>query len=343
MQYQILFCDVDEIYGYGRFVLDSALEPGYFGVYGICFVMLFSLMKRKENEMRGHFSWFVRLTVIVAGACVFGCSPKLLIKSTKKTTDVAAAALEKYDDPILLGKALPGLLITSEGYLGAAPDDVDLLVSTAGKYSLYASFFVEEVDKEHAIKLYRRGLALGMRALMQNRKFAKGVGDGSLERFESAIKRLNKSHIPALYVTMSNWFSFIALNSSDSEALMGIPKVEAIMNKLMELDETYNNGIIHAYFGAYYGSFSKVLGGQPEKAKYHFERAFEISGSEFLYFYVLYAQTYAVQIQDKELFVTTLEKVLDTPKKADHEMTMANEIAKMKAKTLLSKIDEYFL
>ncbi|MCP4198587.1 MAG: hypothetical protein GY762_15690, partial [Proteobacteria bacterium] len=281
--------------------------------------------------MRYRFSWLVRFAVIVVTVGVFGCSPKLLIMSTKKTTHMAAAALEKYDNPVLLGEALPGLIITAEGYLGAVPDDVDLLVSTAGKYSLYAAFFVEEVDKEQAIKLHRRGLDLGMRALMQNGKFAQRVGDGSLERFESAIKGLNKSDVPALYVTMSNWFSFITLNPSDSEALMGIPKVEAIMNKILEVDETYNNGIIHAYFGAYYGSFSEVLGGQPEKAKYHFERAFEISGSEFLYFYVLYAQIYAVQIQDKNLFITTLKNVSATHIELNHETTMANKIAKIKA------------
>jgi tetratricopeptide (TPR) repeat protein len=293
--------------------------------------------------MRCHFSWLIRFTVIVFAASVLACSPKLLIKSTKKTTDVAAAAIEKYDDPILLGEALPNLLITAEGYLGAVPDDVDLLVSTASKYSLYASLVVEEVDKEHAIKLYRRGQELGMRALRQNKKFAKKVGDESLEPFEAAVRVLKKSDVPALYVTMTNWFSLISLTSSDPEALMGIPKVEAIMNKIMELDETYNYGAIHAAFGTYYGSLSKAIGGQPDKAKYHFEKAFEISGSEFLYFHVLYAQTYAVQIQDKELFINILEKVLATPKKAEHEMTMANEIAKVKAKKLLSSIDEYFL
>jgi tetratricopeptide (TPR) repeat protein len=293
--------------------------------------------------MRCHFSWLIRFTVTIFVMFVFGCSPKLLVKSTKTTTDRAAVALEKYDDPILLGKALPNLLITGEGYLGVVPDDVDLLVSTASNYSVYASFYVEEVNKEHAIKLYRRGLELGMRALRQNKKFAKKVGDGSLERFEAAVGRLDKSDVPALYVTMSNWFSLISLTSSDPDALMGIPKVEAIMKKLMELDETYKHGAIHAAFGAYYGSLSKFLGGQPEKAKYHFERAFDISGSEFLYFYVLYAQTYAVQIQDKALFVDTLERVLATPKKAEHKMTMANEIAKIEAKKLLRSIDEYFL
>jgi tetratricopeptide (TPR) repeat protein len=293
--------------------------------------------------MRCHFSWLIRLTVTVFAASVLCCSPRLLIKSTKKTSDRAAAALEKYDDPILLGKALPNLLINAEGYLGVVPDDVDLLVSTASKYSLYASIVVEDIDKEHAVQLYRRGQELGMRALRQNRKFAKKVGDESLDRFEAAVRSLKKSDVPALYVTMTNWFSLISLTSSDPEALMDIPKVEAIMNKIMELDETYKYGSIHAAFGTYYGSLSEALGGQPDKAKYHFERAFEISDSKFLYFHVLYAQTYAVQIQDKALFINTLEKVLATPKKAEHEMTMANEIAKIKAKKLLSNIDEYFL
>jgi tetratricopeptide (TPR) repeat protein len=283
-------------------------------------------------------------SVIIFLLCLsgFGCG-KTIIRGMGPMAARAAAAIEAYDDPTLLGRALPNLLITSEGYLGIAPDHVPLLVSTASQYGLYAMAFVTEHDRAHAIKLYRRGRDLGLRALMQNKRFAKAAADGTLDNFTEALEVFKKRDVPALYVTMSNWLSWISLNSSDPEAMMDMPKAEALMHRILALDETHYHGAIHAAFGAYYGSFSKALGGQPEKAKKHFDRAFEISQSKFLFFFVLYAETYAVQIQDRALFVKTLEKVLKFDSASDRKMTMANEIAKIKAQKLLQAVDEYFL
>ncbi len=271
-----------------------------------------------------------------------GCN-KLFVNNLNKISASATVAIEKYNNPELLGKALPNNLIMSEGYLGTAPDNVPLLVSTAKSYGLYANGFVEDVDKEHAIRLYGRGKDLGMRALKQNEEFKDALGDGSLENFTSAVKFLQIDYIEALFVTMNNWLAWISLNVGDPEAMMDFPKAEVLMHRILELDENYYHGGIHAAFGTYYGSLSKAMGGQPEKSKQHFEKAFKISQNNFLYFHVLYARTYLIQIQDRKSFEETLKKVLATPSKKDNQMTMANEIAKIKAKNLLDRIDEYFL
>ncbi len=273
---------------------------------------------------------------------VSGCG-EFFIKNLGKMSATAATAIERYDDPELLGKALPNNILMSEGYLGIAPDNIPLLVSTAKTYGIYAMGFVEDVDREHAKQLYLRGKVLGMRALKQNKAFKDGLGKGTLEEFEAAVKVFQKEDVEALYVTMSNWLAWISLNTSDPEAMMDFPKAEAMMHQILKVDENHFYGAIHAAFGAYYGSLSKALGGQPEKAKKHFEKAFEISNNNMLYFHVLYARTYLIQIQDKKSFIKTLENVLATPSKTKRQMIMANEIAKIKAKNLLDKVDEYFL
>ena len=125
--------------------------------------------------------------------------------------------------------------------------------------------------------------------------------------------------------------------------LMDVPRIEAMMFRIQKLDEGFNNGAIHFMLGAYFGALSTTLGGQPEKSKEHFDKAFELSNSKMLLYHVAYAGTYAVQIQDKKLFKSTLEKVLAAPSDDPPSNTMANEIAKMKAKKLLEDIDEYFL
>lgn len=293
--------------------------------------------------MKSRASITVEVALFFAVSVLASGCGNLLINSYNKMSAKAASAIEKYDDPKLLGEALPNNLIMSEGYLGIAPENDDLLLGAAKNYGLYAMGFVEDVDREHAKKLYLRGKELGLKVLQKNSEFATAVDDGSPESLQRAVLTFEKKDIDALYITMSNWLSWVSLNPGDPEAMMDLPKIETLMQRILELDETYNYGAIHAAFGAYYGSASKAMGGQPEKSKQHFDKAFQFSKNNFLYYHVLYAKTYLVQIQDKKAFVEKLESVLSTPSGAVPEMTMANELAKIKAKKLLAAVGEYFL
>jgi len=58
--------------------------------------------------------------------------------------------------------------------------------------------------------------------------------------------------------------------------------------------------------------------------------------------HVLYANHYARQIFDRELFVSTLEKVLDTPADSVPELTLLNTMAKQQAQRLMEQADDYF-
>jgi len=112
--------------------------------------------------------------------------------------------------------------------------------------------------------------------------------------------------------------------------------------RILELDETYYYGSTHASLGAYFASQSLSLGGDPAKAKYHFDRAFEISESKLLVIHLMYAQYYAYQIQDRKLFTDTLDHVIATPVNLYPELNLINEIAKRKARKLLDNVDMYF-
>jgi len=109
-----------------------------------------------------------------------------------------------------------------------------------------------------------------------------------------------------------------------------------------ELDETYYYGTVHSMLGSLYSAPPKAMGGNPEKAKRHFQRAFELSKSKFLVVHLMYAKFYAVQIQDKALFVKTLNEIVATPVNSFPERNLANEVAKRKAKDLLEKVDTLF-
>ncbi|MCP4599028.1 MAG: hypothetical protein GY847_00540 [Proteobacteria bacterium] len=287
----------------------------------------------------------LKLTIVSFALLSFllsGCGRAFLVSAIPMAKK-ASKKLQEYDDPKILEESLPSTLIMYEGFLGVAPDARELLVMTSANYGTYAMSFVEDVDPKQAAKLYTRGKELGMRALMLNHVFADAVKKGCSKKFKSVLWVFKKRDIEALYVTANNWLSWIRLNSDNPRALKDLPKVEALMHRVLELNENYYHGAIHASFGVYYGSLGKAKGGKPEKAKQHFAKAFEISGSKALFFHFLYAKTYAIQIQDKKLFISTLKKVLAAPSNRAVEMTMANQIAKLKARRLLDDVDKYFL
>jgi len=57
---------------------------------------------------------------------------------------------------------------------------------------------------------------------------------------------------------------------------------------------------------------------------------------------LLFAKTYAVQNQNRELFESQLQAVVNAPPDLFPEQRLANEVARKKAAQLLDQIDELF-
>ena len=138
------------------------------------------------------------------------------------------------------------------------------------------------------------------------------------------------------------WAGWLMHNRHDLQAFVAISKVEAILNRTLELDESYNYAGPHLLLGAFYGGRSKLLGGKPDKARGHFDKCLELNQHKFLMAKVLYAKTYAVQMQDRTLFKKLLTEVMDAPADILPEQRLANAVAKQKAQKLLESADELF-
>jgi hypothetical protein len=85
-----------------------------------------------------------------------------------------------------------------------------------------------------------------------------------------------------------------------------------------------------------------MAGGDLKKAQEHFLKAFHFGQGKFLMAYVYYAKYYARKIMNKELFTSTLQKVLEIPVDTSPDLILANTVAKKEAKELLNRVEEYF-
>jgi hypothetical protein len=266
---------------------------------------------------------------------------RMMVDSMNPLMEKMSVSINKNYDVDMVRDAYPANLIQLDGLIEASPYNESILLKASEAYFGYGFAFIEDTDEERAKKLYVKSRDYALRVLNKNRRFRKAL-NGPIDEFVSSLETFHKGDVPALFRASTAWIAWIALNLDEPEVLLDLPKVEALWNRILDLDETYYYGSTHASLGAYFASQSLSLGGDPVKAKYHFDRAFEISESKLLVVYLMYAQYYAYQIQDRKLFTDTLEKVISTPVNFYPELNLINEIAKRKAKKLLDNVDMYF-
>jgi len=84
-----------------------------------------------------------------------------------------------------------------------------------------------------------------------------------------------------------------------------------------------------------------ALGGKPEVARDHFERAITLSKGENLMAKVVYAQQYARMVYDRDLHDRQLTEVLAADPYVP-EMVLQNTLAQERARALMASADDYF-
>ena len=97
----------------------------------------------------------------------------------------------------------------------------------------------------------------------------------------------------------------------------------------------------HLYMAVMESLLPPTLGGKPELAKKHFDRAIELSNGENLMAKVLYAEKYARLLFDRELHDELLQQVIDADTGAQDQI-LVNTLDRQKAAELLLDGDDYF-
>ncbi len=298
-----------------------------------------------------------RFQVLVGCICFLSaCSlQRMALDQTAGILKQALPAFEQESDFELAAAALPGNIKVLEGFLQAGPDNTDLLELVAKSYASYALVVLEdkleqaEELSDAAEKLagrtkvmYLRSHRFGLKLLEVNHSGFTASFKKGRETLAAALKELEKDDVPGLFWAGMPLFSAVNVAKDDVTMVGKIPWAKALVERVAELDETYFNAAPHMVLGAMYGSVGKMLGGDAPRSKKHFERALELTKRRFLMIQVFYAQTYAVQVQNKKLFLSLLNEVMKAKLSIYPEQRLANVAAKRRAKRLLAKAGEFF-
>jgi tetratricopeptide (TPR) repeat protein len=284
---------------------------------------------------------FIFVLLLIA-ILLLGCSRRrLAVQATLPLISSQIISMQEERDADLAEIAIPASLKMLEGLAKEDPENIWILQKLAEGFCGYAFSFLEDSEPDRASGLYLRGKYYAFRAL-EIQSNGKTLRRLSLDEWGKRMAEVTPSQQAALFWAGQCWGSWLSLNLDSVEAFSDLPRIDVLMNRAVELDPDFHYAGPHLFLGAYYGGRSRMLGGNPDKARNHFEQALKITEGKYLLISFLYAKTYAVQNQDRNLFKTQLEKVLEASDDVFPEQRLANQIAKRKAAVLLGKIDELF-
>ena len=298
-------------------------------------------MRRGEQPKgyAGRMTRFGARSLWVLFALVTAGCASIVGAATGRLSRDLSLALRNQDDVETVRQGAPAYLLLIDGLIEGDPEDAELLLAGAGLYSVYASAFVE--DPERAKHLARRAYHYGLRALCTKRQTLCERVEGPFDRFDAALHETRVRDVPLLYGFGSAWATSIQLQSGDWDAIAQLPKLQALMMRVADLEEGYERGGAHLYLGVLATLRPESLGGQPELGRRHFERADELALDRNLLVKVLFAQHYARLVFDRSLHDRLLHDVLAAEPR-EPGLTLSNVIARQRAEDLLSSAEDYF-
>jgi hypothetical protein len=295
-------------------------------------------IKMRKNSGAGRLHYGRVLIALGLLTSLAGCGG-LLEKTGRQFADNLTSAVMDNDDPVIVEAGSAAYLLMLDALVRQEPNSPAFRQAAAALNSAYAGAFVK--DPQRAAALTDKALAYGLDALcMEQEKLCK-LREMAVDELRQKLTATDADDVPGLYTAASAWAGWIQAHSDDFNAVADMPRVEALMQRVLELDEAYQGGAAHLYLGVMATAIPPALGGRPEVGKRHFEKALALSAGHNLMARVYYAKNYARGVYDRELHDRLLNEVIA----ADPHWpgwTLSNTLARQEAAALLKSADEFF-
>ncbi len=257
--------------------------------------------------------------------------------ATQRMAENLTMAMLNQSDPEIVRAGAPAYLLLLDSLIADEPNNPELLLSGARLYGAYAAGLVRDGARRRG--LTAQAVDYARRALCEENRELCGVLDLPYLDFVPALARVNASDLPILYGYASAMLGWIEAHSDDWNAVAALPKAEAMLQRIVELQPDFERGRAQLYLGALLSLRPAALGGKPELARQHFEQAIRFSDGRDLLAKVEYAQRYARLVFDQALHDRLLHEVVQA-NPIQPGLTLSNVIAQGQAKALLQ--EDYF-
>ena len=280
--------------------------------------------------------------------------------STAAMVHAASPQINTLEDLDFAEQGIPGALLTMESVWYCSPHNQQILVELAQGYASYGFGFLEDhleratrADDDAAQEYWRgrtkaaylRGRMWGFR-FMDERLSVNGGAEGryhaGLTEWQQYLHRFHSADdVPALFWTANAWLSWVQQSLDDPSALLDLPFAVALMERVKALNPHFFNEGVHFFYGLYYASTPAALGGNPQASRQEFETAINATHRHELIYLTMMARTYAVMVQDRALFQSLLQEVLNAGDIYPVDR-LTNQVAKRRARRDMAMVDDLF-
>ena len=295
-------------------------------------------------------AFLVCATVIALSACSL---KTMAVKTVANTLSESGDVFSRDEDPELVREAIPFALKLYESLLDSVPNHAPLLVATCSGFTQYAYAFIETdaivLGEEHheesgalrerALRLYLRGKAYCLRAMEVRWR---GVGERLLADPAAALSRAERKDVEMLYWTAASWGAAISLGLDQPELAVDFPVVRALADRALALDETWSKGALHELMISL-DSLPEAVGGDPKRARQHFDRAVALQKGQAPGPYVALATGVSVPERNRAEFESLLKQAIAVDPNADPSVRLATLITQRRARALLDQVDTRFV
>ncbi len=320
-----------------------------------CLLYLEVMTGREKRRWRVVARFFLAgMIVVQLAGCSYLRQTAISSAADALSGDRAAEVYTSDDDPALVRDAFPFVLKTTELLIVEDPGNRSLYLSAGSGFVQYAAMFLDgEADmledddfeksrelKKRAARLYYRGCLYSLRGLeLDHPDFRKRLREDP----EKILSRMGKRDVTRRFWAGAGWIGTISIDSSNMARLAELSLAEAVMRRVLALEEDFGDGVVHEFFISFEGGRSEMMGGSAERAREHYRRAVVLSGGGKASPHVALAATVAVREQNLEEFRDLLEKALAVDVNEVPKWRLGNVVAQKKAQWLLNRIPDLFV
>ncbi len=288
----------------------------------------------------------MRSACLLAALACSGCLDRIILDGTIKSTRDASHAFDTLSDLEVAKEGAGSSIVTLEGELALAPDNEDALFLLTQSWVGYGGAFIEDAweraydrgdeddeafQADRARLAYERALTYGTKLLETKQPGFVAAQKNSDTMKAYLAKFTAKADAENLLWVGAAWLSRGGVASERPEIVADLFVGVALLERSVELDESlaYATGI--SALGAYH---ARAPDAELKDAKALFEKALALTQRKALSVQVLYAQNYACNVHDQQLYRALLNEVL-TAGDVLPEQRLENVIAKRKAERYL--------
>jgi predicted anti-sigma-YlaC factor YlaD len=285
------------------------------------------------------------------------CSLRTYAVNTVGTALATGSSVYESDPDIeLVGAALPFGLKLTESLLVESPEHDGLLLTACRGFTMYSYAYVafdaerlsdEDLDRARALRvrarrLYLRAAQYGFRALERTYPgFERALTADPHAAVEQIEPKSRRRAVPLLYWTAAAVGLAASVAVDDAALLARLPEAEAMLDRALALDESWNDGTLH--------EFKLIIAagrrGRTDRAVLdaHFARALTLSQGASAGLFVAFAEAVSLPAQNKPEFRAMLERALAIDPDRQPDARLATLIAQRKARWLLGRVDDLIL